>query len=47
MDRIIQSPGKYIQSADALTRLSDYFKPMAERWLVADKYGQQCLLQWG
>ncbi|MEN4419264.1 hypothetical protein, partial [Enterobacter hormaechei] len=24
MDRIIQSPGKYIQGADVLTRLGDY-----------------------
>lgn len=39
MDRIIQSPGKYIQGADALTRLGDYLKPMAERWLViGDKF---------
>lgn len=39
MDRIIQSPGKYIQGADALTRLGDYLKPMAERWLVVgDKF---------
>jgi glycerol dehydrogenase len=27
MDRIIQSPGKYIQGADVLTRLGDYLKP--------------------
>ncbi|MBV8043444.1 glycerol dehydrogenase [Pluralibacter sp.] len=39
MDRIIQSPGKYIQGADALTRLGDYLKPIAERWLViGDKF---------
>ena len=39
MDRIIQSPGKYIQGADALTRLGDYLKPLAKRWLVVgDKF---------
>ena len=39
MDRIIQSPGKYIQGADVLTRLGDYLKPIAERWLiVGDKF---------
>ena len=39
MDRIIQSPGKYIQGADVITRLGDYLKPMAERWLVVgDKF---------
>lgn len=39
MDRIIQSPGKYIQGADVLTRLGSYLKPMAERWLiVGDKF---------
>ena len=27
MDRIIQSPGKYIQGADVITRLGDYLKP--------------------
>lgn len=31
MDRIIQSPGKYIQGADVLTRLGDYLKP----WPIA------------
>ena len=36
MDRIIQSPGKYIQGADVLTRLGDYLKPLAQRWLVVD-----------
>jgi glycerol dehydrogenase len=39
MDRIIQSPGKYIQGADVLTRLGDYLKPLAHRWLVVgDKF---------
>ncbi len=39
MDRIIQSPGKYIQGADVLTRLGDYLKPLAQRWLVVgDKF---------
>ena len=39
MDRIIQSPGKYIQGPDAVSRLGDYLKPMAERWLVVgDKF---------
>ena len=39
MDRIIQSPGKYIQGADAMTRLGGYLKPLAERWLiVGDKF---------
>ena len=39
MDRIIQSPGKYIQGADVLTRLGDYLKPLANRWLiVGDKF---------
>lgn len=39
MDHIIQSPGKYIQGADVLSRLGDYLKPMAERWLVVgDKF---------
>ena len=39
MDRIIQSPGKYIQGADVLTRLGDYLKPLANRWLVVgDKF---------
>lgn len=38
MDRIIQSPGKYVQGADA-TRLGDYLKPLAHRWLVVgDKF---------
>ncbi|WP_226999359.1 hypothetical protein, partial [Citrobacter freundii] len=27
MDRIIQSPGKYIQGADVITRLGSYLKP--------------------
>lgn len=27
MDRIIQSPGKYIRGAGVLTRLGDYLKP--------------------
>lgn len=27
MDRIIQSPGKYIQGSDVLTRLGDYLNP--------------------
>ena len=34
MDRIIQSPGKYIQGADVINRLGEYLKPLAERWLV-------------
>lgn len=39
MDHIIQSPGKYIQGADVLTRLGDYLKPLAESWLVVgDKF---------
>ncbi|MBA2036698.1 glycerol dehydrogenase, partial [Escherichia coli] len=39
MDRIIQSPGKYIQGADVITRLGNYLKPLAERWLVVgDKF---------
>lgn len=39
MDRIIQSPGKYIQGADVITRLGGYLKPLAERWLiVGDKF---------
>lgn len=39
MDRIIQSPGKYIQGADVITRLGDYLKPLAESWLVVgDKF---------
>ena len=39
MDRVIQSPGKYIQGADVLTRLGDYLKPLAARWLVVgDKF---------
>ena len=39
MDHIIQSPGKYIQGANAITRLGEYLKPLAERWLiVGDKF---------
>lgn len=39
MDRIIQSPGKYIQGADVINRLGEYLKPLAERWLVVgDKF---------
>jgi glycerol dehydrogenase len=39
MDRIIQSPGKYIQGADVITRLGNYLKPLAQRWLVVgDKF---------
>lgn len=39
MDRIIQSPGKYIQGADVITRLGNYLKPLAARWLVVgDKF---------
>ena len=39
MDRIIQSPGKYIQGADVLSRLGGYLKPMAQCWLVVgDKF---------
>ena len=39
MDRIIQSPGKYIQGADVITRLGEYLKPLAASWLVVgDKF---------
>lgn len=39
MDRIIQSPSKYIQGADVITRLGEYLSPLAERWLVVgDKF---------
>jgi glycerol dehydrogenase len=39
MDRIIQSPGKYIQGADVITRLGGYLKPLAASWLVVgDKF---------
>ncbi|EKM7175916.1 glycerol dehydrogenase [Cronobacter sakazakii] len=39
MDRIIQSPGKYIQGAGVISRIGDYLKPLAERWLVVgDKF---------
>lgn len=39
MDRIIQSPGKYIQGADVITRLGDYLKPLSASWLVVgDKF---------
>ena len=39
MDRIIQSPGKYIQGAGAIKRLGEYLKPLAERWLIiGDKF---------
>lgn len=39
MDRIIQSPCKYIRGAGAIKRLGDYLKPLAERWLVVgDKF---------
>lgn len=39
MDRVIQSPGKFVQGADALQRLGDYLKPLANSWLViADKF---------
>lgn len=39
MDRIIQSPGKYIQGANVIARLGDYLKPMANNWLVVgDKF---------
>ena len=34
MDRVIQSPGKYIQGAGALNRLGDYLKPLGKSWLV-------------
>jgi glycerol dehydrogenase len=34
MDRIIQSPGKYIQGAGAIKRLGEYLTPLAERWLI-------------
>lgn len=37
MDRIIQSPGKYIQGADVINRLGEYLKPLAERWLNVRK----------
>ena len=39
MDRIIQSPGKYIQGAGAVARLGDYLQPLAQRWfVVGDKF---------
>lgn len=39
MDCIIQSPSKYIQGAGVITRLGEYLKPLAERWLVVgDKF---------
>lgn len=39
MDRIIQSPGKYIQGANVIARLGDYLKSMANNWLVVgDKF---------
>ena len=38
MDRIIQSPGKYIQGADVINRLGEYLKPLAERWLVCFRF---------
>jgi|GEM_PF-1455614 len=39
MDHIIQSPGKYIQGVDVITRLGDYLKPLSEHWLiVGDKF---------
>lgn len=52
MDRIIQSPGKYIQGADAISRLGGYLKPLAERWLiVGDKFvlgfaEENCVKAW-
>ena len=33
-DRVIRSPGKYIQGAAALKRLGEHLKPLAEHWLV-------------
>ena len=39
MDSIIQSPGKYIQGTNVLTRVGDYLKPLGQRWLVVgDKF---------
>ncbi|RHW55274.1 glycerol dehydrogenase, partial [Cronobacter sakazakii] len=39
MDRIIQSPGKYIQGAGVISRIGDFLKPLAERCLVVgDKF---------
>ena len=29
MDRIIQSPGKYIQGADLMNRRGEYLKPLS------------------
>ncbi len=38
MDRVIQSPGKYVQGADVLQRLGEYLKPLADSWLlIADQ----------
>ena len=39
MDRIIESPGKYIQGAGVLERAGSYIQPLANRFLVlADKF---------
>lgn len=39
MDSVIQSPGKYVQGADALQRLGEYLKPLADSWLlIADNF---------
>ncbi|WP_024554825.1 bifunctional L-1,2-propanediol dehydrogenase/glycerol dehydrogenase [Franconibacter helveticus 513] len=39
MDRIIQSPGKYIQGAGVLARMGEYLKPLASTCLVVgDKF---------
>ena len=44
MDRIIQSPGKYIQGAGAIKRLGDYLKPLADAGLAAEiaPFGGEC-----
>lgn len=34
MDRIIQSPGKYIQGADVINRLGEYLKPLDRKSVV-------------
>ncbi|MGL4858523.1 MAG: glycerol dehydrogenase [Enterobacteriaceae bacterium] len=39
MDKIIQSPGKYIQGAGVLGRIADYARPLANSFLViADEF---------
>ncbi len=34
MDKIIQSPGKYIQGADVIARIGQYASPLADKFLV-------------